>query len=190
MGADSLNSFDQWRDWETIFQTVPIAVFNRPGFEASADTAIAARQFCDDRLAVGEAMTLAGTTPPAWVFFSDTDNPMSSTAIRAGQVKPNSNSQSTGELPMDDETIDIPAGLTHFVDTHPAVADFRADVIAGLSSSPKSLSPKYFYDQTGSGAVSENYPDRRLLSDAYRVFHHGGQYVGHCRGDWQSRRHF
>lgn len=32
----------------------------------------------------------------------------------------------------------------------PALGDFRADVMAGLSLTPKAVSPKYFYDETGS----------------------------------------
>lgn len=36
------------------------------------------------------------------------------------------------------------------LDLHPPAADLRADVIAGLSSSPKSLPPKWLYDARGS----------------------------------------
>jgi dimethylhistidine N-methyltransferase len=36
------------------------------------------------------------------------------------------------------------------LDLHPPHADFRADVIRGLSAQPRTLSPMYFYDQAGS----------------------------------------
>ena len=36
------------------------------------------------------------------------------------------------------------------LDLHPPHADFRADVIRGLGSRPRTLSPMYFYDQAGS----------------------------------------
>lgn len=53
-----------------------------------------------------------------------------------------------------------------FIDNHPPAGDFRADVLAGLASHPKRLSPKYFYDKTGSElfdritGLAEYYPTR------------------------------
>lgn len=53
-----------------------------------------------------------------------------------------------------------------FTDLHPAPADMRADVIAGLSLPRKELPPKYFYDQRGSRLfdaiteLPEYYPTR------------------------------
>ncbi|MCW8108416.1 L-histidine N(alpha)-methyltransferase [Alteromonas ponticola] len=44
----------------------------------------------------------------------------------------------------------LPEPTIEFYDLHPSMGDIRADVIAALSSSPKVLSPKYFYDQRGS----------------------------------------
>ncbi|MGF1463784.1 MAG: L-histidine N(alpha)-methyltransferase [Maricaulaceae bacterium] len=43
-----------------------------------------------------------------------------------------------------------PPGLDVFIDLHPPVSDFRADVIAGLSAAQKHVSPKYLYDAQGS----------------------------------------
>ncbi len=37
-----------------------------------------------------------------------------------------------------------------FYDLHPPLANFREDVITGLSATPKAISPKFFYDQHGS----------------------------------------
>ena len=37
-----------------------------------------------------------------------------------------------------------------FFDQHPEIADFRADIIQGLSSPEPYISPKYFYDEAGS----------------------------------------
>jgi dimethylhistidine N-methyltransferase len=53
-----------------------------------------------------------------------------------------------------------------FHDHHPSPADLRAEVLAGLSASPKRLSPKFFYDQRGSRLfdaiteLPEYYPTR------------------------------
>ena len=54
----------------------------------------------------------------------------------------------------------------HFHDLQPAPADFRAEVIAGLSQPRKTLSPKFFYDERGSQLfdaitrLPEYYPTR------------------------------
>ena len=37
-----------------------------------------------------------------------------------------------------------------FSDYHPAPVDFQAEIIAGLSSRPKTIPPKFFYDEVGS----------------------------------------
>ena len=60
-------------------------------------------------------------------------------------------------------------GLAFFMDARPAHADFLADAVAGLSASPKRLSPKYFYDERGSALFDricqtpEYYPTRTEL---------------------------
>jgi len=40
--------------------------------------------------------------------------------------------------------------LSFFEDMHPPAADFRADILAGLSKPQKALPPKYYYDEEGS----------------------------------------
>lgn len=82
MGADSLANFHRWKDWRRIASLVPIAVFNRPGYGDDALTSKAARELAAFRLNEDKAESLAGSEPPAWIYFSDTDNPLSSTAIR------------------------------------------------------------------------------------------------------------
>ena len=43
-----------------------------------------------------------------------------------------------------------PSELDFYVDRHPPAGDFRQDVVAGFRQTPKTLSPKYFYDARGS----------------------------------------
>jgi dimethylhistidine N-methyltransferase len=43
-----------------------------------------------------------------------------------------------------------PSSISRLHDLHPAVPDIAADVIAGLSATPRSLPSKYFYDARGS----------------------------------------
>jgi len=45
---------------------------------------------------------------------------------------------------------ETPRGVAYFIDQKPAPADFLAEVMEGLSRSPKAISPKFFYDETGS----------------------------------------
>jgi len=40
--------------------------------------------------------------------------------------------------------------LIHFHDFHPALGDFRSDILAGLKAEQKTIAPKYFYDPHGS----------------------------------------
>jgi len=40
--------------------------------------------------------------------------------------------------------------LIHFHDFHPALGDFRADILAGMKADQKFIAPKYFYDPQGS----------------------------------------
>ncbi|MCW8934767.1 MAG: L-histidine N(alpha)-methyltransferase [Gammaproteobacteria bacterium] len=53
-----------------------------------------------------------------------------------------------------------------FFDQHPQIADFREDIMQGLSAPQPYISPKYFYDETGSRlfedicSTDEYYPTR------------------------------
>jgi nicotinate-nucleotide adenylyltransferase len=83
MGADSLETFDRWKDWRRIFNLAPIAVFSRPGHENAAEQSPAAMEFAAFRLAGPAARRLADAEPPAWAYFSGPANPISSTRLRA-----------------------------------------------------------------------------------------------------------
>jgi L-histidine N-alpha-methyltransferase len=56
------------------------------------------------------------------------------------------------------------------LDLHPPRGDFRAEVLEGLTAEPKSLSPKFFYDERGSRLfekitrLPEYYPTRTELA--------------------------
>ena len=82
MGADNLAEIPRWRDWETIFELVPIAVLDRPGYSYKALAGRAARRFARARMAARDARTLVTRRPPAWVFLRARLHPASATAIR------------------------------------------------------------------------------------------------------------
>ncbi len=73
------------------------------------------------------------------------------------------------------------AAQVSFHDYHPTPADLRAEVLAGLSLSPKRLSPKFFYDRHGSQLfdaiteLPEYYPTRTEIAI---LAEHGAEMAG------------
>jgi nicotinate-nucleotide adenylyltransferase len=83
MGADNLASFHRWKDWRTIFETIPIAVEDRPGWRYRALCSPAANRFARHRIPESFAAALPDLAPPAWCYLSGPLSKLSSTAIRA-----------------------------------------------------------------------------------------------------------
>lgn len=83
MGADNLATFHKWENWRGIMNLVPVGVVARPGQRISARLSPAARHFRRYKLRSREAMRIAWTAPPAWVFVNVPMNDLSSTSIRA-----------------------------------------------------------------------------------------------------------
>jgi nicotinate-nucleotide adenylyltransferase len=84
MGADSLAEFHRWRSWQKIFETMPIAVLDRPGFRLKARASQAAMRFHDFVVDESDARGLARMVPPAWTIITHRLSSLSSTAIRSG----------------------------------------------------------------------------------------------------------
>ncbi|MCE2509583.1 MAG: nicotinate-nucleotide adenylyltransferase [Alphaproteobacteria bacterium] len=82
MGADNLAQISKWRDWTSIFRTVPIAVFDRPSYAFSASTGLASRRYGLSCLPERFAKKLVTMKPPVWVFFRTALSPVSATRIR------------------------------------------------------------------------------------------------------------
>jgi nicotinate-nucleotide adenylyltransferase len=83
MGADNLAQISRWDRWQSIFQAVPIAVFDRPAYSLSALKAKAAQRYSSRRVAPEQAGELAALEPPAWTFIRLRLHPASATQIRA-----------------------------------------------------------------------------------------------------------
>ncbi|SFV04687.1 nicotinate-nucleotide adenylyltransferase [Methylobacterium sp. 174MFSha1.1] len=83
MGADSLATFHRWKGFREIAAMMPFAVIDRPGYTLKAMASPAARLLAASRLDETDAPTLAGRSPPAWVFLHGPRNSLSSTALRA-----------------------------------------------------------------------------------------------------------
>jgi nicotinate-nucleotide adenylyltransferase len=84
MGADNLGNFHRWRNWQTIFRQIPIAVLDRGGVGLEAFAAPAASAFARYRLPQRQASSLPAKRPPAWVLLHGLKSPLSSTAFRRG----------------------------------------------------------------------------------------------------------
>jgi nicotinate-nucleotide adenylyltransferase len=87
MGSDNLATFHRWERWREIVQSVPLAVFNRPGSLASPLSAPAAQALARFRVDAGDAPYLAELAPPAWAFLVAPRTAVSSTALRRKGTK-------------------------------------------------------------------------------------------------------
>jgi nicotinate-nucleotide adenylyltransferase len=87
MGADNLAGFHRWNDWRTIFEIMPIAVEDRPGWRHRALASPAAARFARYRIPEGEAAMLPDLPPPAWCYVSGPLSKLSSTALRAAHPR-------------------------------------------------------------------------------------------------------
>ncbi len=83
MGADNLIQVPQWRDWRTVFRTLPIAVFARPSYSFRALSGRAARRFARYQVRESRIGDLAEMRPPAWAFVFGGLHTTSATRIRA-----------------------------------------------------------------------------------------------------------
>ena len=86
MGADNLAEFHRWRSWQRIFEAMPIAVLDRPGFRLKARASQAAMRFHGSHVDESDALGLALMMPPAWTIITHRLSSLSSTALR-GEVK-------------------------------------------------------------------------------------------------------
>jgi nicotinate-nucleotide adenylyltransferase len=82
MGADNLAQIRYWKDWQTIFAGVPIAVFDRPTYGRRALAELAAQRFSAARL-TRPARSLVAAEPPAWAFLPVKLDPHSASEIRS-----------------------------------------------------------------------------------------------------------
>lgn len=83
MGADNLAQLDQWQDWRSIMETVPVGVLARPGERIAARLSKAAKVYAHARISPYHASRLARGKAPRWAFLNMPMSDMSSSAIRA-----------------------------------------------------------------------------------------------------------
>lgn len=67
----------------------------------------------------------------------------------------------------------------HFYDFHPPLSDFQAEILAGLRSRQKSISPKFFYDAEGSKLFDRicELPEYYLTRTEIGLLRHYGEQI-------------
>ncbi len=86
MGADGLADFHLWRGWGAFAREIPIAIVSRPGVATRSRSSPLARRLAAFRIPASAARTLAGRTPPAWVYLDAPYDFTSSTALRNSRL--------------------------------------------------------------------------------------------------------
>jgi len=84
MGADNLMQIPKWKDWQSIFKAVPIAIFTRPTYTNRALAGFAAQRFARYRVNENRAHRLSTMQAPAWAFLNIKPDAISATRVRAG----------------------------------------------------------------------------------------------------------
>jgi len=82
MGADNLRQIPQWKGWQSIFHSVPVAVFRRPSYPAGRTMGKAAMRFGKAWRFPTQGKQLASSLLPAWIMLDNKLNYTSATKIR------------------------------------------------------------------------------------------------------------
>ncbi len=80
MGADNLQQVSRWDRWTRIFNSVPVAVFDRSPYSRLSMASKAARRFSRWRVAAPGRLIRAAL--PSWTFMHIKRHPASATEIR------------------------------------------------------------------------------------------------------------
>lgn len=83
MGADNMIELPRWAKWRTLLNTVPVAIYPRPGYTLKARLSPAATAYRAAWLDATDAKALPTSSPPALCFLEGPQSPLSATSIRA-----------------------------------------------------------------------------------------------------------
>tara|TARA_B100000900_G_scaffold410590_1_gene428654 strand:+ start:216 stop:845 length:630 start_codon:yes stop_codon:yes gene_type:complete len=87
MGADNLNQFHLWREWEKITSLIPIAIIDRPSSSLNVTSSLFANKYKAHRVDESDSTSLVSHKKPAWVFIHTKLNYQSSSQLRKSEVK-------------------------------------------------------------------------------------------------------
>ena len=82
MGADNLKEINRWFNWKNIFNTMPIAVFDRGVYSYSIINSIAGKRYFSKLHKRKNSLAIFNKPLPSWKFIHNIKNPTSSTYIR------------------------------------------------------------------------------------------------------------
>ena len=82
MGADNLINFHRWQKWRDIFNSIPIVIFRRHGYNMSALKSISLKTFNNFRIPNKYINKTHFTSLPAWTWVDNKEINISSTKIR------------------------------------------------------------------------------------------------------------
>ena len=85
MGADCLAQFHRWQQWQHIFETMPVAVIDRPAWRMKAAASTPAKTYSRFRIPELRAASLPGAATPAWSLITGPLSTLSSTQLRAAR---------------------------------------------------------------------------------------------------------
>lgn len=87
MGADNLNQFHLWKEWEKIIRLMPIAIIDRPSSSLNVTSSVFANKYRAYRIDEADSSQLIYYKKPAWVFMHTKLNYQSSSQLRNSGVK-------------------------------------------------------------------------------------------------------
>ena len=82
MGADNLKEINNWFNWKAIFNTMPVAVFDRGVYSYSVINSVAGKCYFSKLHKTKNSKSIFNKSLPAWKFIHIYKNPLSSTYIR------------------------------------------------------------------------------------------------------------
>ncbi len=86
MGADNLNNISKWHNWHHIFQSMPVAIFDRNQNSMATLNAQAAIYYKSSRIPANQSQLLPQLQSPAWCYIHMKSVNISSTQIRRTQL--------------------------------------------------------------------------------------------------------
>jgi len=82
MGADNMIQLPRWAKWRELVETIPMAIYPRPGFNLKARLSPAATTYRSSWLDASDAARLPRLKAPAFCFLEGPQNPISATKLR------------------------------------------------------------------------------------------------------------
>ena len=86
MGADNLINFHKWQKWQNIFNTIPIVIFRRYGYNTKALKSIAVKKFSNYKISNKLFNKKKLSVLPSWIWFENKEIKISSTEIRKQRI--------------------------------------------------------------------------------------------------------